>query len=293
MTMETCPRRPASCAAKTWSDWTPDSAEEEPKGKGKAKRASSNGHSRAVGLETTIGRIIFNESLRPAPNTDLDDDGHFLIHDPSRLYYRNSVQDKSTLRDVIGDVYREYGQEVTAETADRIKRLGFDYATRSGITLGITDITIPEEKQRILDETDEKISQIEEEYNDGLITEEEQYRETIAAWTHASEDVEREVSKGLDPFGPIYMMSESGAAKGGFQQVRQIAGMRGLMADPSGKIIALPIRSNFREGLSVLETHLNPRRAEGSGRYRPTHGRVRLPDPASNRRGPGRHRPRR
>jgi DNA-directed RNA polymerase subunit beta' len=226
-----------------------------PKGKGKSAPASKgNGASHALGLETTIGRIIFNEALRPAPDTEAaDGDGQDLAEEPSRLYYRNQVQDKSTLRDVIADVYREYGQAVTAETADRIKRLGFDYATRSGITLGITDITIPEKKQSILSETDEKITQIEEEYNDGLITEEEQYRETIAAWTHASEEVEREVSKHLDPFGPIYMMSESGAAKGGFQQVRQIAGMRGLMADPSGKIIALPIRSNFREGLSVLE----------------------------------------
>ncbi|HEV3309058.1 MAG TPA: DNA-directed RNA polymerase subunit beta', partial [Chloroflexota bacterium] len=221
--------------------------------KAKSKEAD-NWATRAVGLETTIGRIIFNEALRPGADSSAGNgDGHFELDEVSRLFYRNEVQDKSTLRDVIADVYREYGQAVTAETADRIKRLGFDYATRSGITLGINDITIPKEKQSILAETDKKIDQIEIEYNDGLITEEEQYRETIAAWTHASEEVEKEVSKHLDPFGPIYMMSESGAAKGGFQQVRQIAGMRGLMADPSGKIIALPIRSNFREGLTVLE----------------------------------------
>jgi len=223
------------------------------KGKGSRAKPKGDGSSHAYGLETTVGRVIFNESLRPERVlTNVGAEGHGE-EEASRLYYRNEVQDKGTLRDVIADVYREYGQAVTAETADRIKRLGFDYATRSGITLGINDITIPAEKVRILAETDEKINQIEDEYNDGLITEEEQYRETIAAWTHASEEVEREVSKGLDPFGPIYMMSESGAAKGGFQQVRQIAGMRGLMADPSGKIIALPIRSNFREGLSVLE----------------------------------------
>ena len=220
--------------------------------KGKSKAKVEEVASRAFGLETTVGRIIFNDALRPQPGSGEDGDGH-TIDEPSRLVYRNAVQDKSTLRDVVGDVYREYGQAVTASTADRIKRLGFDYATRSGITLGITDISIPEAKSTILAEADTKINQIEEEFNDGLITGDEQYRETIAAWTHASEEVEKEVSKNLDPFGPIYMMSQSGAAKGGFQQVRQIAGMRGLMADPSGKIIALPIRSNFREGLSVLE----------------------------------------
>jgi DNA-directed RNA polymerase subunit beta' len=221
--------------------------------KRKSVKSTGNGHTRAFVLETTVGRLIFNEALRPTAYVGEEGEESRSADEPSRLIFRNTVQDKGTLRDVIADVYREYGQAVTAETADRIKRLGFDYATRSGITLGIGDITIPKEKQRILAETDVKISQIEEEYNDGLITEEEQYRETIAAWTHASEEVEKEVSKGLDPFGPIYMMSESGAAKGGFQQVRQIAGMRGLMADPSGKIIALPIRSNFREGLTVLE----------------------------------------
>ena len=220
----------------------------------KLAKEGGNGSVQAYALETTVGRIIFNEALRPGASETVEGGNRNQLNDePSRLLYRNEVQDKGTLRDVIADVYREYGQAVTAETADRIKRLGFDFATKSGITLGITDITIPEEKQSILAETDKQIVQIEDEYNDGLITEEEQYRETIAAWTHASEEVEKEVSKHLDPFGPIYMMSESGAAKGGFQQVRQIAGMRGLMADPSGKIIALPIRSNFREGLTVLE----------------------------------------
>jgi DNA-directed RNA polymerase subunit beta' len=218
----------------------------------KLKKGETNNAMLSYGLETTVGRIIFNEALRPAPGQVQDGDGQ-VEGESARVVYRNAVQDKRTLAEVIGDVYREYGQAVTAETADRIKRLGFDYATRSGITLGITDITIPKEKSAILADTDLKIAQIEEEYGDGLITEEEQYRETIAAWTHASEEVEKEVSKHLDPFGPIFMMSQSGAAKGGFQQVRQIAGMRGLMADPSGKIIALPIRSNFREGLTVLE----------------------------------------
>ncbi len=219
-----------------------------------AESANGNGSGKGFGIETTVGRVIFNEALRPVP-LGVDDAGGGLTSSTQevRLQYRNAVQDKRTLGDVISDVYQEYGQAITAETADRIKRLGFDYATKSGITLGITDITIPKEKSAILTKTDKQIDQIDEEYADGLITEEEQYRETIAAWTHASEEVEREVSNHLDPFGPIFMMSQSGAAKGGFQQVRQIAGMRGLMADPSGKIIALPIRSNFREGLSVLE----------------------------------------
>jgi DNA-directed RNA polymerase subunit beta' len=213
---------------------------------------------KTMALPTTAGRIIFNDALRPPFHTavvESNGNGHHAeeAEPNSRLKYRNELQDKNSLRDVVAEVYSEYGQAITADTADRIKRLGFDYATRSGITLGITDITIPEKKSEILAETDRIIGQIEEEWNDGLITDDEQYRETIAAWTHASEEVEREVSKQMDEFGPIYMMSHSGAAKGGFQQVRQIAGMRGLMADPSGKIIALPIRSNFREGLTVLE----------------------------------------
>jgi len=190
---------------------------------------------RAYGLETTVGRIIFNEALPPT------------------IPYRNRIQDKGSLRDAVAEVYSAYGQEKTAEVADEIKRLGFHYATHSGITMSVSDITIPKDKTGILHEADEEVLRIQEQYEEGLITEEERYRKAVDAWTQASQEVEEAVTESLDPNGPIYMMSVSGAAKGGFTQVRQIAGMRGLMADPSGKIIEMPIRSNFREGLSVLE----------------------------------------
>jgi DNA-directed RNA polymerase subunit beta' len=190
---------------------------------------------KAYGLETTVGRIVFNEAL------------------PDGIVFKNEIQDKGTLRDVVADVYAKYGQERTAAVADDIKRLGFHYATRSGITMSVSDITIPIEKPGILLRAEHEVLQVQEQYEEGLITEEERYRKAVDVWTAASQEVEEAVGRSLDNHGPIYMMSVSGAAKGGFTQVRQIAGMRGLMADPSGKIIDLPIRSNFREGLTVLE----------------------------------------
>ena len=191
--------------------------------------------SKAYALETTAGRIIFNEAL------------------PDSIPFRNRIQDKGSLRDVVAEVYAQYGQERTADVADQIKRLGFHYATHSGITMSVSDITIPGAKPAILRQADEEVLRVQEQYEEGLITDEERYRKAVDAWTQASQEVEESVTSSLDPHGPIYMMSVSGAAKGGFTQVRQIAGMRGLMADPSGKIIEMPIRSNFREGLSVLE----------------------------------------
>jgi DNA-directed RNA polymerase subunit beta' len=157
---------------------------------------------------------------------------------------------------------------------DQIKYLGFHYATVSGLTMAISDIFIPTAKARVLEETDKEIEEIDRQYRRGWITEQEQYEKNVEAWSHAMSAVEDAVKKELDPYGPVYMMAQSGAAKGSFQQIRQIAGMRGLMADPSGRIIELPIRSNFREGLNV-------------------HGRLWVPDPSSDRRGPGRHRTRR
>jgi DNA-directed RNA polymerase subunit beta' len=167
--------------------------------------------------------------------------------------YKNQIQDKSTLRDVVAEVYAIHGQDKTAEVADEIKRLGFKYATHSGITMSIADITIPKQKPAIIALAGEEVLRVQEQYEEGLITEDERYRKAVDVWTQASQEVEAAVTTSLDPLGPIYMMSVSGAAKGGFTQVRQIAGMRGLMADPSGKIIDLPILSNFREGLTVLE----------------------------------------
>ncbi len=186
-------------------------------------------------IETSVGRVVFNAAL------------------PRELRYFNEVLDKGKLKNVVARCFWQFGQERTAEVVDQIKYLGFHYATVSGLTMAIGDIHIPKEKAVVLSETDKEIEEIERQYRRGLITEQEQYDKNVEAWSHAMSRIEEAVRSELDPNGPVFMMAQSGAAKGGFQQIRQIAGMRGLMADPSGRIIELPIRSNFREGLSVLE----------------------------------------
>ena len=186
-------------------------------------------------LDTTVGRIIFNEGL------------------PPQMRFKNKIQDKKSLRDVVAECYRLLGMEKTAELVDRIKKVGFRYATQSGTTIAIDDITIPPDKDKILDATDKKLEEMERQYRRGLITEEEKYVSSVELWTKAKEDVTTAVTKALDPFGSIHTMAVSGATKGKFEMISQIAGMRGLMTDPSGRVIDLPIRSNFREGLSVLE----------------------------------------
>jgi DNA-directed RNA polymerase subunit beta' len=186
-------------------------------------------------LDTTVGRVIFNMSL------------------PEELQFQNEVMDKGKLRDLMGDCYALFGPERTAQVADDVKDIGFRYATQSGTTIAIGDMDVPGDKARILAEATQRVEEIERHYRRGLITENEKYTQTVEAWTSATDDVTRAVVDHLDPFGPVHMMAVSGATKGQFQQIRQIAGMRGLMADPSGRIIDLPIRSNFREGLSVLE----------------------------------------
>ena len=189
-------------------------------------------------VETTVGRLIFAEAL------------------PSGMQYSTErlgkVLPKTELRKVVAEVYRRYGPERTAQVADTIKRVGFRFATKGGMTLAVDDVKIPETKQQLLDEADEKVRVYDRDYSRGLMTEDEREVETIKTWTETREKLMTAVASTLDPFGAISMMATSGA-KGNMQQISQMAGMRGLMADPSGRIISLPIRSNFREGLSVLE----------------------------------------
>jgi DNA-directed RNA polymerase subunit beta' len=184
---------------------------------------------------TTVGRVLFNRAL------------------PAELRFENRVMDKGKLKELVARTFLLVGRERTAEIVDRVKDVGFHYATLSGITVGIDDIKIPVAKQGILEETETLIEEIDAEYNDGLMTEREQYEKTVEAWTEATTRVTDAVQKELDPFGSVHMMAESGASKGSFNQIRQLAGMRGLMAAPTGKIIPIPVRSNLREGLSVLE----------------------------------------
>ena len=184
---------------------------------------------------TTVGRVLFNRVL------------------PAELRFENRVMDKGKLKELVARTFLLVGRERTAEIVDQVKDVGFHYATLSGITVGIDDIKIPVAKQGILEETEALIEEIDAEYNDGLMTEREQYEKTVEAWTEATTRVTDAVQKELDPFGSVHMMAESGASKGSFNQIRQLAGMRGLMAAPTGKIIPIPVRSNLREGLSVLE----------------------------------------
>ncbi len=186
-------------------------------------------------LETTVGRVIFNEAL------------------PRGMRFENKVMDKKGLRDVVAKCYRLYGQARTATLVDEIKRLGFSYAMRSGMTIAIRDLEIPKAKLEILSATDSKLLEMERQYRRGLITEDEQYQGALELWTKTKEDVTQAVASGLDRYGSIYVMATSGATKGKFEMISQITGMRGLMTDPAGRVIDLPIRSNFREGLSVLE----------------------------------------
>jgi DNA-directed RNA polymerase subunit beta' len=186
-------------------------------------------------IDTTVGRAIFNAAL------------------PEKLRYVNEEMDKGKLRQLVARCYHELGPEATAEMVDEIKDVGFKYATRSGLTIAVSDITIPEVKELILQEVSAEADEIERQYRRGLITENEQYVKKVELWTEAMDDVTEAVAAALDPVGSIRLMAASGATKGGFQPIRQLAGMRGLMADPSGRIIELPIRSNFREGLSALE----------------------------------------
>ncbi len=193
-------------------------------------------------VETTPGRVIFNDRVK----LDLDPDpvANFQI--------TNCVIDKKTLGSLVGRCARSHTVSKTAEILDQIKRLGFRFATQSGTTIAIDDVTIPPEKKAILSEAEKHVEQVEEQFKRGLITSEERYQRFIDIWTKAKENVTEAMIKGLDRINPVYMMSTSGA-RGNTSQLAQLAGMRGLMTDPSGRIIDLPIRANFREGLNVLE----------------------------------------
>ena len=185
-------------------------------------------------IETTVGRILFNQAI------------------PSELGYYNEVISKKQLGQIVSKCYFTLGDEVTAKMLDEIKRLGFTYSTRAGITIGITDIVIPEKKKVILAEAEKQVETIQNQFKRGLITEEERYQLVIDVWNRGTEEVTDALLEELDHFNPVYMMAISGA-RGNIQQIRQLAGMRGLMADPSGRTIELPIKSNFRDGLAVLE----------------------------------------
>jgi DNA-directed RNA polymerase subunit beta' len=191
---------------------------------------SSNGGE----MSTTAGRIIFNDAL------------------PPQLRFYNKPADKASLRTLVSDCISVLGNEGAAGVIDRLKGLGFQYATKSGISIAMNDIEEPPQKVKLLEESDEKIGLIEDQFNRGLITEDEKYESTVQVWMEATDKVTDDISHSLDPYGSVYMMATSGA-KGNISQIRQMAGMRGLMTDPSGRIIDFPIKSSLRDGLTPME----------------------------------------
>jgi len=186
-------------------------------------------------LVTTVGRCIFNRIL------------------PDKARWVNETLNKKGVSELVGRIYTRFGPEITTDVVDSIKNLGFRYATVSGATIAISDLTVPAERDGIIAEATELVNDTEREYRRGLLTEDERYQRTIDEWNRAKSNVAQAVAESLDPYSSIYIMAKSGSTKGGMGPITQLAGMRGLMADPSGRIIDLPIRSNFREGLSALE----------------------------------------
>lgn len=202
-------------------------------------------------VQTTVGRVLLSELLPPELDFELV----------------NKVMTKKTIAKLIDECYRKAGMKATVILADRLKDLGYAMATQSGISIAIKDMVIPKKKPEILKKAFEEVKEIERQYNEGLITEGEKYNKIVDTWAKATEDVTAEMMKEIatetvvgpegqqeqmQSFNPIYMMADSGA-RGSKEQMRQLAGMRGLMAKPSGEIIETPITANFREGLTVLQ----------------------------------------
>jgi len=213
------------------------SDKEEPQGKGPGKPRATQV------IETTVGRCLFNDIL------------------PLSMPFYNLAMAQKKLGRVISDCFQYAGSVATVDLLDKIKDIGFRYATLAGLSFGLTDLKIPAKKQQIIAETEKRVNKIRKNYVDGVLTERERYNQVIDAWTNARVAVTSEMMRGLKedaledgtPYlNPIFLMSDSGA-RGSVDQIQQLAGMRALMAKPSGEIIETPIKSNFREGLSVLE----------------------------------------
>ncbi|MCF6094791.1 DNA-directed RNA polymerase subunit beta' [Microaerobacter geothermalis] len=219
-------------------------------------------------LVTTPGKIIFNEIFPrtlPFINVPTKENLSKGIPDEFFIFEKGTnvpefikqvksydAVKKGFLGTIIAEVFRRYGTTETSIMLDKIKELGFTYSTKAGITIAVSDIMVPEEKKTILEDAENRVQTVLQQYRRGLITDEERYDRVISIWSKAKDDLTNVLMNSLDKFNPIYMMANSGA-RGNVSQITQLAGMRGLMANPSGRIIELPIKSNFREGLAVLE----------------------------------------
>ena len=206
-------------------------------------------------IVTTVGRIIFNEPVpqnlgyvdRSDPEHMFDDEIGFQVG-------------KKQLGDIINRCIKKYDFAVSAEVLDSLKALGYKYSTRAAITISVADMTVPSAKNELIHDTEDEVVKIERQYKRGFITDDERYRLVVSEWEKTTKDVTDALTKVLDEYNPIYMMANSGA-RGSMNQIRQLAGMRGLMANTAGKTIEIPIKSNFREGLSVLEYFISTRGA--------------------------------
>ena len=206
-------------------------------------------------IDATVGRLIFNE---PLPQ----DLGFVDRSDPDMLLDLeiSFMCDKKKLGQIVERCISIHGFTVSAEVLDDIKALGFKYSTQGAITISISDMTVPDAKKTLIKETEKKVVEIEGQYRRGFITNDERYRLVVGEWEKTTSDVTKALQDSLDEYNPIYMMANSGA-RGSMNQIRQLAGMRGLMANTAGKTIEIPIKANFREGLTVLEYFISSRGA--------------------------------
>ena len=206
-------------------------------------------------IESTVGRIIFNEKIP-------QDLGYVDRTDPESAFdHEIGFQvGKKQLGDIIDRCIKKHDFTISAEVLDGIKAMGYKYSTKGAITISIADMTVPDAKKTLINETEDKVLAIERQFKRGFITDDERYRLVVSEWEKTTKDVTSALQNCLDTYNPIYMMANSGA-RGSMNQIRQLAGMRGLMANTSGKTIEIPIKANFREGLSVLEYFISSRGA--------------------------------
>ncbi|MBR0464983.1 MAG: DNA-directed RNA polymerase subunit beta', partial [Clostridia bacterium] len=201
--------------------------------------------------ETTIGKVIFNEQIPQdmgmVPRNSMDDMFVFEVE---------QIVDKKMLGKIVDACYRAYGVTRTVQMLDAIKAMGFAYSTRGALTVSVADVVVPASKKTIVKQAEQDVLDIERQYKRGRLSNNERYQAVISVWDKATNDITKAVMESMDEFNPISMMANSGA-RGSTNQIRQLSGMRGLMASPSGSIIELPIKANFREGLTVLEFFLS------------------------------------
>ncbi|WP_066301564.1 DNA-directed RNA polymerase subunit beta' [Bacillus sp. FJAT-29937] len=218
-------------------------------------------------LITTVGKLIFNEIL-PASFPYINEPTRYNLEEetPAKYFVEKGQEIPSVIREmplvdpfkkkilgnIIAEVFKQYKITETSKMLDRMKDLGFKYSTKAGITVGVSDIVVLSEKELIIQEAQAKVDNVMKQFRRGLITEDERYDRVISIWSAAKDTIQEKLMRSLDKSNPIFMMSDSGA-RGNASNFTQLAGMRGLMANPAGRIIELPIRSSFREGLTVLE----------------------------------------